>query len=195
MQAGNTWWPCGTHSQEMGMSQEEAMILSCSNWVFFSCPSASLFAFPFKRPIFVLPSPFPRVILVLTTCVFYSYLCFVFPSALFCHSQQECCSELGDYPRLSAADGCRWGCAGLMLPALQAQALYCVCLNVLIVTLYSTHLPCRTSLSGTFSHPSSLCPLFLRPRVSDGKMSGGGRWGNRTVTVALIDREVAQHRC
>lgn len=37
---------------------------------------------------------------------------------------------------------------------------------VLIVILYSTHLPYCTSLSGIFAHPSSLCPLFLIVRVS-----------------------------
>lgn len=76
-------------------------------------------------------------------------------------------------------------CTGLMLAyshrllGLLAQALYCVCLNVLIVTLYSTHLLYCTSLWGTFTHPSSLCPLFLRLRGSDGKVEGGGR-GPRT---------------
>lgn len=79
------------------------------------------------------------------------------------------------------ADYCRDRCAGLMLGyshrllAMLAEALYCVCLNVLIVTLYSTHLLYCTSLWGTFSHPSSLCPLFLRLRGSDGKVGREGR--------------------
>lgn len=82
------------------------------------------------------------------------------------------------------------------LLALLDEALYCVCLNVLIVTLYSTHLLYCTSLSGTFTHPSSLCLLFLRLRGSDEKVCvwlGGGN-GNKTATVGMIDRKVAQHR-
>lgn len=94
-----------------------------------------------------------------------------------------------------------WDCAGLklgfshsLLPSL-ALALYCVCLNVFIVTLYSTHLLYCTSLRGTFTHPSSFCLLFLRLRASDGKVEGRGqRAVNKSATVAMIDREVALHR-
>lgn len=86
-----------------------------------------------------------------------------------------------------------------MLPgdslSLLAEALYCVCLNVLIVTLYSAHLLYCTSLSGSFTHPSSLCLLFLRLRDSDGKVVGRGqRHWNKSTTVGMIDRKVPQHR-
>lgn len=74
------------------------------------------------------------------------------------------------------------------------EALYCICLNVLIVTLYSAHLLYCTSLRGTFTHPSSLCLLFLRLKGCDGKVEGGQRLGNKTATVAMIDRKVALHR-
>lgn len=91
-------------------------------------------------------------------------------------------------------------CAGLMLgsshsllPSL-ASALYCLCLNVLIDSLYSAHLLYCTSLRGTFTHPSSLCPLFLRLRASDGKGRGGQRLGNKSATVAMIDRKVGVRR-
>lgn len=76
---------------------------------------------------------------------------------------------------------CGWllqgDCTSLMLGyshRLLAEALYCVSLNVLIVTIYSTHLLYCTSLWGTFTHPSSLCPLFLRLKTSDGKVGMSG---------------------
>lgn len=176
MQTGKTWWPDGTRSQEMGWVRRRrwsspAVIVSLF-YMLFCLLVCVLFQTSHFHASFI-PSPCDSCINHMH--ILFLHLCFVFPLILFCHSQWERCSERGDYHRHSAADGCRWGCAGLMLLALQAQTLHCVCLNVLIVTLYSTHLPCCTSLSGTFTNPSSLCPLFLRPRVSDGKMSGGGR--------------------
>lgn len=106
------------------------------------------------------------------------------------------------------ADYCRGCCAGLMLGyshrllAMLAKALYCVCLNVLIVTLYSTHLLYCTSLWGTFTHPSSLCPLFLRLRGSDGKVGREGRspgtklplWGWLTGKLLYTDITISKSR-
>lgn len=112
------------------------------------------------------------------------------PSLLLCFLSYFICSHsiallFSTRRLLLALCGC-WltaveDCAGLMLgfshsllPSL-AQALHCVCLNVFIVSLHSTHLLYCTSLRGTFTHPSSLCLLFLRLRASDGKVEGRGR--------------------
>lgn len=94
------------------------------------------------------------------------------------------------------ADCCRRRCCPDAAPLSQAQAPYCVCPEC---AHCRTHLLYCTSLRGTFPHPSFLCPLFLILRGSDGKVvegrggGGGERPGNKTSTVAMIDRKVALH--
>lgn len=174
------WWDS---QPDDGMSQKEKMFLSSSN-----CSIIFLFRFSFQpRLPYTCSFALKSLICVLLLSCFWIVPLYSLCSALCFLSYFIWSQSIGVLFRTwwlpLAPCGC-WltavgDCAGLMLGnshrllALLAEAQYCVCLNVLIVTLYSTHLLYCTSLWGTFTHPSSLCPLFLRMRGSDGKVEGG----------------------
>lgn len=168
------WWDSRPAE---GMSQDEKMLLFFSLFLFslFYHTPAHLFSHSgfLSPPLASSPAPAAPPI--------FSLLCSVSPLLFYLLPVnrgvvQDLVITPGSVWLL--ADCCRgtvlawcWGTHRLL--GLLAEALYCVCLNVLIVTLYSTHLLYCTSLRGTFTHPSSLCPLFLRLRGSDGKVEGG----------------------
>ncbi|KAK5605823.1 hypothetical protein CRENBAI_005331, partial [Crenichthys baileyi] len=76
-----------------------------------------------------------------------------------------------------------------MLLALQAQALYCVCLNVLIVTPSMLYFPVRDL------HPSVI-PLSTVPQTRG--FLTGRCWEvedeEQNCQCGVIDRKVTQHR-